>query len=39
MTEARMRRSDRWPGSRSDTMNPASSTGFDADVGKFVFHT
>ena len=28
-----------WPESRPDTMNPASSTGFDADNTKSVFHT
>ena len=39
MTKARMRRLDRWPGLRSDTMNPASSRGFDADDGNSVFHT
>jgi hypothetical protein len=37
MTDAKMHRSGRWPESRSDRMNPASSTGFDANDGNSVF--
>lgn len=37
MTEATMRRSGGWPGLRSDTTNPASSTGFDANDANSVF--